>query len=172
MGNRLAEDSPRNIYGTRDGRWIGISASSQKTFERLAEAIGMPELTIDPRYSDNARRCENADELDGVIADWFRQHAMSEIMTLFEKANVVAGPVLDISDIFKDPQYQARENIVSVPDIDFGTVRMQGVTPRFLDTPGAVRHGGGNLGADNEEVLGRLGFESTELADLRRRKII
>ena len=27
QGNRLAEDSPRNTYETRDGRWIGISAS-------------------------------------------------------------------------------------------------------------------------------------------------
>jgi crotonobetainyl-CoA:carnitine CoA-transferase CaiB-like acyl-CoA transferase len=72
QGNRLAEDSPRNTYQTRDGRWIGISASSQRTFERLAKAIGHPELSSDPRFSNNARRCEHADELDALMAACFR----------------------------------------------------------------------------------------------------
>jgi crotonobetainyl-CoA:carnitine CoA-transferase CaiB-like acyl-CoA transferase len=68
QGNRLAEDSPRNTYETRDGRWVGISASSQRTFERLVEAMGRPELANDPRYADNVTRCANADELDALIA--------------------------------------------------------------------------------------------------------
>ncbi len=152
QGNRLAEDSPRNTYQTRDGRWIGISASSQRTYERLAEAMGMPELITDPRFVDNASRCENDVALDEIIAAWFRERDCDELMALFERADVVAGPVLDIRDIVEDPQYVARGNIVSVPDDDFGAVRMQGVVPRFLDTPGEVRHSGRALGADNEAV--------------------
>jgi crotonobetainyl-CoA:carnitine CoA-transferase CaiB-like acyl-CoA transferase len=160
QGNRLAEDSPRNTYQTRDGRWIGISASSQRTYERLAEAMGMPELITDPRFVDNTSRCENDVALDEIIAGWFRERDCAELMALFERADVVAGPVLDIRDIVEDPQYVARENIVSVSDADFGSVRMQGVVPRFVRTPGEVRHSGGGLGADNEAVykgLLRLG---------------
>jgi crotonobetainyl-CoA:carnitine CoA-transferase CaiB-like acyl-CoA transferase len=56
QGNRLAEDSPRNTYETADGKWIGISASSQKTFERLCAAMEMPELAKDPRYANKALR--------------------------------------------------------------------------------------------------------------------
>src|SRR5690606_16196216 len=123
LGNRLAEDSPRNTYQTRDGRWVGISASSQRTFERLAQALDMPELITDPRFVDNASRCEHDAALDEIIAAWFRQRDCATIMALFEQAEVVAGPVLDISDIVHDPHYQARENIVSVRDDDFGSVR-------------------------------------------------
>jgi crotonobetainyl-CoA:carnitine CoA-transferase CaiB-like acyl-CoA transferase len=156
QGNRLAEDSPRNTYLTRDGRWIGISASSQRTFERLAEAMGMPELISDPRFVNNTARCENDVALDEIIAAWFKQRDCDDVMQLFEKAEVVAGPVLDIRDIVKDPQYLARQNILSVPDADFGSVRMQGVVPKFSKTPGEVRHSGGALGADNEWVYRQL----------------
>src|SRR5262249_16214528 len=103
QGNRLAEDSPRNTYETLDGRWFGISASSQKTFERLRHAIGMRELIDDPRYLNNASRCDNADALDTSIAAWFRRQGSEEVMQIFENAGVVAGPVLDVRDIFSDP---------------------------------------------------------------------
>ncbi|MFQ5757053.1 MAG: CaiB/BaiF CoA transferase family protein [Acidiferrobacterales bacterium] len=173
QGNRLAEDSPRNTYETRDGRWVGISASSQKTFERLAEAMEMPELITDSRFTSNASRCDNADVLDVIIAGWFLQRDLDEIMRLFDERNVVAGPVLNIRDILNDPHYQARDDIVEVADPDFGAVRMQGVVPRFLRTPGAVRHPGGALGADNEAVYkGPLGFTDEEFARLRALKVI
>jgi crotonobetainyl-CoA:carnitine CoA-transferase CaiB-like acyl-CoA transferase len=173
QGNRLAEDSPRNTYETRDGRWIGISASSQRTFERLAAAMGMPELIPDPRFVDNASRCANDVALDTILARWFRERDCDDIMALFEKAEVVAGPVLDIRDIFKDPHYIARQNIVSVPDEDFGSVRMQGAVPRFAETPGEVRHSGGALGADNRAIfIDELGLSERDFETLRAEGVI
>ena len=172
QGNRLAEDSPRNTYETKDGRWIGISASSQRTFERLAEAMSMPELATDPRYKDNVTRCANADGLDEIVAGWFKTRTQREVMEIFDKAHVVAGPVYDVSDIFADPHYKARENIVSVPDVDFGSVRMQGVAPRFSVTPGAVRHSGGSIGSDNAQILNELGISEAEQQRLKSTNVI
>jgi crotonobetainyl-CoA:carnitine CoA-transferase CaiB-like acyl-CoA transferase len=173
QGNRLAEDSPRNTYETSDGRWIGISASSQRTFERLAAAIGMPNLIGDPRFVDNGSRCTNDVALDEIIAVWFRQRTCDDVMKLFDQADVVAGPVLNIGDIMKDPQYAARENIVSVPDVDFGAVRMQGVTPKFSETPGKVRHAGGRIGADNHAIfVDELGLSEAEFASLQVEGVI
>lgn len=173
QGNRLAEDSPRNTYETRDGRWIGISASSQRTFERLASAMGMPDLITDPRFVDNSSRCANDVALDTRIAAWFKERDCGAIMALFEKAEVVAGPVLDIRDIFNDPHYVARQNIVSVPDGDFGHVRMQGVTPKFARTPGEVRHSGGALGADNRAIfIDELKLSESEFSALQSEGVI
>ena len=173
QGNRLAEDSPRNTYRTRDDRWIGISASSQRTFERLAKAMDMPELIDDPRFVDNASRCANDVALDTLIAQWFDKRTASEVMALFEQADVVAGPVLDIRDIFADPHYQARQDIVQVPDDDFGAVRMQGVVPKFETTPGEVRHSGRALGSDNRDVyLGELKLSEERFAELQGRGVI
>jgi crotonobetainyl-CoA:carnitine CoA-transferase CaiB-like acyl-CoA transferase len=173
QGNRLAEDSPRNTYETADGRWIGISASSQRTFERLCEAMDMPELVHDPRYASNALRCEHADALDAAMAVWFRARRCDDIMRLFDAAHVVAGPVVTIADIVQDPHYAARENIVTVPDDDFGEVRMQGVVPRFSETPGEVRHAGRALGADNRAIYHeRFGLDEAELDRLASTGVI
>jgi crotonobetainyl-CoA:carnitine CoA-transferase CaiB-like acyl-CoA transferase len=168
IGNRLAEDSPRNTYQTKDGRWLGISASSQKTYERLATAIGRPDLITDPRFLNNAIRCDNADELDQIIADWISQYPLAQIMALFDEQQVVAGPVLDIKDIFSDPQYLFRKNIVEVEDEDFGTIKMQNVVPLFSDTPGKVRHSGGELGKDNREIF----IESLGLTEQRYQALL
>ncbi len=173
QGNRLAEDSPRNTYRTSDGRWIAVSASSQPTFERLADATGMPELITDPRFDGNNNRCQHADILDEMIADWFGKHPFAEIMKLFDERDVVAGPVVDISDIVADPHYAAREAIVDVPDVDFGSVRMQGVTPKMSETPGRVSHSGGNLGTDNMAVFcGEMGLSADEFRRLQNLKVI
>lgn len=173
QGNRLAEDSPRNTYRTSDERWIGISASSQRTFERLAKAMDMPELIDDPRFVDNSSRCDNDVALDLLIAQWFEKRSASEILALFEQADVVAGPVLDIRDIFADPHYRARQNIVQAEDDDFGSVRMQGVVPKFRQTPGEVRHAGRALGADNRAIyLGELGLSEERFAELLSRGVI
>jgi crotonobetainyl-CoA:carnitine CoA-transferase CaiB-like acyl-CoA transferase len=173
IGNRLAEDSPRNTYETKDGRWLGISASSQKTYERLAIAIGRPDLITDTRFLNNAVRCDNAQELDEIIAKWIRDLTLQDVMAIFEQHQVVAGPVLDIKDIFSDPQYLFRKNIVEVEDEDFGTVKMQNVVPLFSGTPGKVRHSGGVLGKDNREIfIGSLGLSEERYQKLLEQGII
>ncbi len=61
---------------------------------------------------------------------------------------------------------------MSVADSELGSVRMQGVVPRFSETPGVVRHAGPSIGQHNEEVYGGLGLTAAEIAALRARKVI
>jgi crotonobetainyl-CoA:carnitine CoA-transferase CaiB-like acyl-CoA transferase len=172
-GNRIAEDSPRNVYATSDGGWIAISASSDRTFRRLAAAIGRPELPDDPRFCDNPSRIANDAELDGIVAGWMRKRTVAEVMQALEDHDVVAGPVLDIAAIFADPHYQARENIVEVPDDELGTIRMPGVVPRFSRSRADVRFPGGAPGQHNDEIYrGLLGLPEDELEALRSEGVI
>jgi len=146
MGNRMAEDSPRNAYRTADGEYVAISAGSQRTYSRLAEAVGDPAMSSDPRFATNEARCENADVLDDIVAKWFAGLTLREAMERLEASDVVAGPVYDVARIFADPQYAARDAIVTIPDSDLGHIRMQGIIPKFSRTPGEIRHTGGAKG--------------------------
>jgi crotonobetainyl-CoA:carnitine CoA-transferase CaiB-like acyl-CoA transferase len=173
IGNRSTTDSPRNAYETRDGRFITISASTQKSFDRLVEAMGMGALARDERFTDGFRRQQNADALDDIMAGWFRMHDFDDALRALDAGEVVSGPIYTIEDIFKDPQYAAREDIVAVPDPDFGTVRMQGAVPMLSRTPGRIRHPGKALGDDNEEVfLGEMGLDRAEYQRLKAKKVI
>ncbi|HVL57746.1 MAG TPA: CoA transferase [Burkholderiaceae bacterium] len=173
IGNRSITDSPRNAYKTRDGRYITISASTQKSFDRLVATMGMPELSRDDRFTDALKRQRNADVLDQIMAGWFLRHDFATALRILEDGEVVAGPILTIADIVKDPQYLARETITSVADADFGRLRMQNAIPRFVRTPGKVRHAGAALGAHNDEIYrGELGLDAAELDRLRAAGVI
>jgi crotonobetainyl-CoA:carnitine CoA-transferase CaiB-like acyl-CoA transferase len=172
-GNRMEESSPRNAYETGDAEWVAISASSQRTFERLAQAIGRADLPDDPRFADNPSRVDNAAQLDAIIADWFQQFCLDDAMSILELNDVVAGPVYDIQRILQDPHYRARQDIVEIEDGELGTIRMQNVIPRMSRTPGRVRFAGGRLGEHNHEVYQeRLGLSIEEIDRLREEGVI
>jgi len=163
VGNRLEEDSPRNVYKTRDGKWIAVSASSDRTFARLAGAIGMPQLAHDARFHRNPDRIANADILDDLISRWIIARSADEVLDAFEAADVVAGPIYTIEDIFDDPHYRARGSIIAVEDPDFGSVKMPAPVPRFSRSPSPVFSSGPRLGQHTEEVLRELGLTEAEI---------
>jgi len=172
-GNRMEESSPRNAYETSDEAWVAISASSQRTFERLAQAIGQPDLPNDPRFEDNPNRVQNAAELDAIIGDWFHQLCLDDAMAILEQNDVVAGPIYDIRRIFQDPHFEAREDIIEVGDAELGTIRMQNVIPKMSKTPGEVKFAGMALGEHNHEIYAeRLGLSTEEIEQLEADGVI
>jgi crotonobetainyl-CoA:carnitine CoA-transferase CaiB-like acyl-CoA transferase len=172
-GNRNPYAAPGNVYRTRDGQWCTLAASTQSVFERLAGAIGRPDLIEDPRFAANTDRLANHDDLDAVIGDWFAAHDADDACAQLDAAAVSAARVRTIDDLFADPQVQASGMLVRVADPELGTLRMQGVTPRFSRTPGAVHRSGPVLGADNDAVYRRfLGLSEVEIANLKAKSII
>lgn len=173
VGNRLEEDAPRNAYETSDGKYVTISASSPRTWERFTQAIGRPELATDPRFKDNASRCASVEALDAIVAPWHKERTLDGILQIFAQYDVVAGPIYDIEQIFADAHYQVREAIVQVADPDLGQVKMQNVHPKFSRTPGKVRHPGLAKGFHNDTVyLQELNLAADRYATLRRDGII
>jgi crotonobetainyl-CoA:carnitine CoA-transferase CaiB-like acyl-CoA transferase len=167
MGNQFPDAAPRNLYRAADGTWIALSATSQRVFERLAGAIDRPDLLTDPRFRDNAARVQHREALDAILSEWMAARAPDVILARLEESGAVAGPVYDIRRILEDPQYAARENVVTVKDPDIGEIRMVGVMPKFSETPGAVAHPGPKLGEHNKEIYGGwLGLDDTSLARL------
>src|SRR5699024_923051 len=172
-GNRMEEDAPRNTYLTKDEHWLAISASSNQTFKRLVQAIKRPELAEDTRFRNNPDRVKNVEELDKIIGDWIASKSLKEKEEIFKYYDVVAGPVYDIEDIFKDIQIKARENIVSIKDSNLNEAKVQSVVPRFSKNPGKVNHLGLKRGEHNEEVYhNTLGLSIEEIESLKQKKII
>lgn len=171
-GNRSQYAAPGNVYRTADDKWASIAASTQSIFVRLCAALGLDHLLDDPRFATNPARVKNHRELDGIVGAAIGRLTLADLRETCNRHEVGFSPIYDIADVFEDPQFRAREAIVRVPDAELGSLRMQGVVPRFSETPGRVRHAGPAIGQHNEEVYGGLGLSAAEIAALRARKII
>lgn len=167
-GNALAVASPVGTYGTCDGKWVVLTASTQRTFARLIEVMNQPDLLTDPRFETNELRVRHNAELDERIAGWFAERDRDAVIRILDAAGVPASPIHSVADIFEDEHYRARGNLIEVDHPVLGTLTMPGVVPTFSKTPGSVRHAGAHsLGAFNTEVYRELlGLTDDELRQL------
>ena len=171
-GNLHPNAAPRNIYETADG-FISLSASSQKIFENVMDAIGREDLIEDTRFETNESRVENAVELDAYIESWTRERTSQEVIETMEHHDAIVGPIYDMADIFADDHFHHRENIIEVDDADLGRLRTFGVVPKLSRTPGSISHTGPSRGEHNEQVyLGELGLDRTDYDQLQDTGVI
>ncbi|MFC3229647.1 CaiB/BaiF CoA transferase family protein [Marinibaculum pumilum] len=172
-GNRNLYSAPSDVYLTADKRYVSLAGSTNRTFANNARAIGRPELPDDPRFASNAARVENAAELDRIFGSWLAAHSQEEAVAAFRAAQGTLAPIYSIDQIYADPQVVARKAIAEVADEDFGTVRMQGVVPRFRHRPGRIRWAAKRLAADNDYIYRELvGLDDAEIEQYRAKGTI
>ncbi|MBI4507450.1 MAG: CoA transferase [Chloroflexi bacterium] len=166
-GNRSPNVAPRNMYRTKDGRWMAVSTSADTVAERVMRLVGHPEVVDQPWFKTAKGRAEHVDELDLKVAAWIAARPMDEVLRAFEEAQAAIAPVYDASHVVADPHFQHRQTIISVDDAELGPLKMQNVIARLSATPGRIRWAGPPLGAHTAEVLGVLGYTPADLARLR-----
>jgi len=171
-GSRSETTSPRNVFRTKDGRYIGISASIQAMAERLFRAIGRADMITDPRFRTNTDRVRNAEACEAPIVAFIAARTLTENMEIFERAEVTASPVYDIDQFMADPHVIAREILVDLPDTQIGQLPMHNVIPRLSATPGRLRRPAPALGEHTVEVLGVLGLDPATIDGLAREGVV
>ncbi|MQA05743.1 MAG: CoA transferase [Streptosporangiales bacterium] len=152
-GSRSRTSAPRNVYQCKDGKYVALSGSTQVMTERLFRTIGRPELVDDPRFTDNAARLANIEELDAILGGYFGQHTVEENLATMGEAGVTVGPVSTIDELLQTEFFATRGVVVDGPNVDGDPVAMHAVAPRMGATPGEVRLPAPLLGQHNEEVL-------------------
>jgi len=167
-GSILPGIAPSNVYRCKDGEYM-IGANKDSLWQRLAEAMGQPELGSDPRYATHIARGENQIELDVIINAWTATLSVDELDAMMTSCSIPAGRVFRAPEMLADPHFQAREAIIEVQTERFGPLKMQGTFPKMSGTPGSVRRPAPSIvGQHNAEVYGELlGLGESELAELK-----
>ncbi len=166
-GSRSTNSAPRNAYRCSDGKYVGLSGSTQTMAERVLRTIGRPELVDDPRFRTNADRLRNVVELDAIIADFFARLTQAEAVDLMEKAEVTVGPIYDASQILEDRHVIEREILADYEDPHVGAFPMHHVVPRLDGTPGSIRSPAPTLGQHNRELLAETGVDDAAYEALK-----
>lgn len=171
-GSCSTNSAPRNIFKSRDGQWISLSASTQAMTETLFRAIGRPELIADARFANNAARLSNVAELNAILAEYIGSMSRDECLSSLQDAGVTVAPVYDMRDIEADPHFHQRNIVVELPDEEMGTVPVHAISPRLSRTPGVFRRPAPRLGEDTETVLRDLGFSVPDMERLENEGVI
>ena len=173
MGPGTVNVVPHSHYPTKDGRWIAIACTNDKIFARLAEAMGRPELADATSWGTLAARERDRAKVDDTVGAWTATMNRADLMHRCESSQVPCGPVYSIDEIFDDPHYQARGNILHIQDPRIGELAVPNLVPRLSDTPGKINWLGMELGAHNKEIYqGRLGLTDDEIGGLRTKGVI
>ena len=173
VGNDFPDAAPRSLYKTADNQWLGLSATSQSTFEGLAKAMGLEELLERAEFKDNAARLENRESLNDELNRWLGQRNLKETMDQLIPAGGVVGPVYDAAQIMEDPHFHSRQDIIDIDDPELGQTKMLGVVPKFSETPGSVEHAGPKVGEHNRHIYSSwLGLDEEKLTELNRQGTI
>ncbi|MCC7427516.1 MAG: CoA transferase [Alphaproteobacteria bacterium] len=172
-GNRSVNNAPRDAYRTKDGRYVALSAAAPSVRMRVMRLCGGEAAANDPRFETTEGRIKHSDEINGIVARWVAERNLDQVLKAFAETEAAIGPVNDIAQIFADPQFQARNDIIALPDEDLGQVKMQNVFPFLSRTPGRVRWAGRRMGQDNDAVYRReLGLTRAEIAALKADGVI
>lgn len=173
MGPGTVNVVPHSHYPTKDGRWIAIACTSDKIFARLAEAMEAPELADPDKWGTLRRREVERAAVDAYVGAWTSRYDRVDLLKMCEVRQVPCGPVYAIDEIFEDPQYRARGNVLRMQDKRVGEIAIPNLMPRLTDTPGRVNWLGPAIESHNDEVFqGMLGLTVEDMDRLRAGGVI
>lgn len=156
---------PFQNFPTADG-WIVAGGSKDKFWLRLAEALGRPDLTEDPRYTTFEARLANRDLLVGELDVAFRTRTTTEWLERLESAGVPCAPINSVSQALRDPQVLARDAVFTLPHPAWGHVTHVASPLKVGEVP-QVRGPAPALGEDTRSVMTEvLGYSNAQLARL------
>jgi len=154
-GSRSPTHAPRNVYRTRDDRWVALSAGMEGTLVRLFEGIGYPQGLQDPRFASHEARLKNIDALDALIQEHLCKLDLDEALRFFADRDITAGAVCDIEDLLSHPYLQDRELLVDTVAADGRTVPIHAVPYKINGRRPAIRRAAPGIGQDNERWLAK-----------------
>lgn len=173
-GNDHPYSTPMGVVRTSDG-FINIAVGGEGQWKLFCAAIGRPELRDDARYATQDVRLKNRKALNAKLAEVFAARRSAEWLMALEQVGVPAGPIYMMNEVFDDPQVQHLGIAVQVPkapDSADAGLTLVGQPMELSRTPSAFTRLLPDAGADNDDVLKKIGLNDSELDALRRERVI
>lgn len=158
-----------NTYLSADDQWITVTSGTPRSVRNVAALLGEPPEDYDTVDKQTERRLR----LDAMLHAWVRARSAADALEEMARIEVVASRVFTMADIFDDPTYKEREDIIEMDDETFGTVKMQAVIPHLQNYPGQIWRTGPSLGEDNTFVYKeQMGMSDDQFDELQKQGVI
>lgn len=162
MGNKHPNIQPQDVFECQDGQMV-LAVGNDGQFAKFCQAMGAPEMAVDPRYAKNADRVRNLVPLMEFVSGAIGRLPRAECIDLLRAHGVPCSPINTIPEILAEPQIVHRQMLRYLPHPTAGQVP-QIVSPlKFRQLPLTFEHAPPLLGADTLDVLQELGCSSERI---------
>lgn len=165
-GNTHPVIAPYGVFETADGP-LNIAPATDDMWKRLCRILDLEHLLADARYATNAARIQRRQELKDIIEARLRQATRKAWSDKLLAADIPAGPINTLADVFADEQVQHLQLVEEVEHAELGRIRQVG-SPVVLDGRHgqSIRRAPPVLGEHSFEILGEFGYSRSDLETL------
>ena len=150
-GNGHPNIVPYQAFRTRNG-YIVVACGNDRLYQAFCHLLGRDDLATDPRFASNPQRVRNRRELVPILQELVLQRDSEDWLTELRAIGIPCGPINTISQVFNDPQLQARGFIWECEHPTAGTIRLSGSPIRLSETPARLYKAPPLLGEDNGDL--------------------
>lgn len=171
LGTAHRLSAPYQVFATADG-WLAIGAANQRNWERLVRALGREDLLDDVRFSNNEARMTHLPELVETLTATLKTRPTQEWLLVLDQAEVPAGPVQTLDQVYAHPQTQARNMEIEIEHPVAGRVNAIGFPVKYSATPPRIYRPAPVLGQHSFTILQSLGLSPEECQQLEAEGVV
>lgn len=166
---------PANIYPAMNDRWVYIHAGMEKCYKSIMEVIGHTEVLEDEKHGATRQARSSVEGKaynDALIRDWTLTKTAEEIVDILAPLGIPCAKVNRISEIIEDPQLKHRNMLVPFLLKDGTEGILAGSVLHLSGSEFQVMLPPPELGEHTTEILNHIGYDDTEIEELRDQGII
>ncbi len=163
LGTHSPTFAPYGGFRTADGWVVLAGAGSEDMWLRACRVLGLDDLLVDQRFTDNARRVAHRDELTREIEAVLTTRPTAHWLARLAEAGVPAAQVQDVPQVLAGPQIGALGSVQELQHATAGPYRLIGPPLRVDRVALGYPSPAPALGADTRAVLTEAGLTSADI---------